>query len=964
MAQLEIFLFGMPKIRVDGTAFTKLASRKARALLFYLALTEQQHARQTLAGLFWGEMSEANARRNLRVTLTKLKAELGEFLLVRRRTLAINPEAAIWLDVAEFENCIAATEPTLEQLQCAAALYGGHFLDGFYLRDAPMFEDWIRPLQERYRQMAMETLYRLAVYHTQQKQYGTGIDYAGRLLTLEPWMEEAHRQMMLLQALSGQRSAALAQFDTCRAMLSDELGVDPTEATTSLYKQILNEDIGEDLTDTAVSFPTPTLETPFQSPPQSPHFVGRLMLIGELSAVLKSAKSQQIHALVGMGGIGKSTVAVQLTHLLRSSFADGVLWAQAATAEPMAILESWAQAYGYDFTRIGDVESMAAAFRSTLTDKSVLIVLDDVRSMARIRPLLPNGNQNQVLITTRNQDLARSLNAQVWPLQELLPENGRLLLTSILGETRTGDEPEAATEICELLDNHPLAVEITAQRLKSRPRRRLTDMANRLRDEKQRLTLLAISDREVRASFAVSWQALDTSHRRVFALLGLFNGRSFTAEAIAHIAELDQYTIEDRLFALTALSLIREEGKTRYRQHPLLADFAREQLEEDTGEGKRFATYYLNFAQQHQHNYDALRPEWANMTIAMEIAYTQKLSQNVIDFAYALQDAWSARGRFIQARQGYNLASKSAQKIQDNAALANISLLWGKACVEQNDYEEATKLLQNSLSIYEHLQEKSSIANVLYQFARIALDQNQYEEAKEILQRCQNYYEEVSDQSGVAASKYQQARIFYSYGPNYRKSEKLAKEALIIQETNGDKYQIIPTLRLLMLIARQKEEFDLALTYGIKAHNFSEEIEDQGEIATSLYYLTTIYRFKGEYSQALSLADNSLALLKNIGNRRIEAMVKHQKGLIFSSLNEHSQALTHIQESYSIYKYLNDVLGQTYALRDIGDLYLKGSQPDKAQSTWFTAEQIGRNIAHKKLYESVVERLKQVAKPG
>ena len=89
-----------------------------------------------------------------------------------------------------------------------------------------MFEDWVRPLQERYRQMVMEALYRLSVYHTQQKQYNTGIDYTSRLLTLEPWMEEAHRQMMLLQALGGQRSAAIAQYELCRTTLAEELGVE------------------------------------------------------------------------------------------------------------------------------------------------------------------------------------------------------------------------------------------------------------------------------------------------------------------------------------------------------------------------------------------------------------------------------------------------------------------------------------------------------------------------------------------------------------------------------------------------------------------------------------------------------------------------------------------------------------------------------------------------------------------
>ncbi|MCP5097375.1 MAG: hypothetical protein GY943_17660, partial [Chloroflexi bacterium] len=366
MSQLELTLLGMPQIHIDGQPVNGLASRKAHALLIYLAYTKKPHTRQALAGLFWGEMTEESARRNLRVTLTKLRPILGDFLLIQRRSLAINTNSQIWLDINEFESCLQPTEPSLQQLHRAANLYKGHFLDQFNLRDAPMFEDWIRPLQERYRQMAMKALYMLTVYHTEQKQYRTGIDFAGRLLTLEPWMEEAHRQMMLLQTLSGQRSAALAQYETCRNILEEELGVEPSEATQLLYEGILNEEITEDLAESAIISTEKNVVPPFQAPAELPYFVGRTQQKQEISDQLINATQPQIQALVGMGGVGKSALAIQIAHALQDKFPDGVLWANVAASEPMAILESWAHLYGYDFTRIADVESMAASFRGVL----------------------------------------------------------------------------------------------------------------------------------------------------------------------------------------------------------------------------------------------------------------------------------------------------------------------------------------------------------------------------------------------------------------------------------------------------------------------------------------------------------------------------------------------------------------------------------------------------------------------
>jgi predicted ATPase len=575
------------------------------------------------------------------------------------------------VDVIEFEACLAGPNPTVTQLERAAALYRGAFLDDFYLRDAPLFEDWMRPLQERYRQMAMKAIYSLVIHHKEHRQYSTAINFTNRLLALEPWMEEAYRQLMFLFAVSGQRTLALAQYELCQKLLWEELGVEPSAETEALYEQIRDGAILPE-PQSAPSTPSPAIVVkPIQIPAVVDHFVGRSAIIKSIVTELSADERNSIQALIGMGGVGKSTLAVQVARAVQEEFPDGILWANVSSSEPMAVLEGWAAAYGYDFTRIADLESTAAAFRGVLAEKRVLIVLDDVVGEAKIRPLLPGGNRCRVLITTRNQDLAQALNAQVWPVNELSPDNGRLLLSSILGEARVAAEPVAADTICSLLQNLPLAVEITAQRLKSRPRRLLKDMAQRLRDETQRLSLLEISDQAVRASFQVSWDALDTERRRVFALIGLFNGRFFTADAMAHIAEMKRFPVEDRLFDLINLSLLRAEGERLYYQHPLLADFAREKLGEDLAVGNgRFSTYYLNFAQQNQNNFDTIRTEWDNLKAGLKITYNSQKWPEVIGYAQAIRDFCFRQGRFSRARQAYQMAYEAALTLEDTANAA------------------------------------------------------------------------------------------------------------------------------------------------------------------------------------------------------------------------------------------------------------------------------------------------------
>ncbi len=948
MKKLKISILGKPIIEQNGQPLPSLVARKSRALLCYLAYTGQPHSRQALSGLLWSEMSEEKARRNLRVGLTRMKDDLEEYLIIQRRTLAFNKERPYWLDVSEFESILRQKELSIDDLKKATSLYRGPFLDDFDLRDAPLFEEWVRLQQEHYRQMAMDGLYRLSALQTEARLFSEGIDTLNRLLKLEPWMEEAHRQLMLLLAVSGQRSAALSQYETCAALLSEELGVDPSAETIALYQKIRAEEL-DDLLPHLTVIPSPAprpLPPPFQVPAEVPHFVGRAQQKRAIVAALKAEAVTAVQAIVGMGGVGKSALAAQIAAQLQGHFNDGVLWANAANSEPMSVLESWAQLYGYDFSRVSDVDSMAAAFRGALADKRVLLVLDDVTSAARIRPLLPSGPHCRVLLTMRDLDLARSLNAQVWPLHELSLDNGRLLLTRILGEERVQAEPDAATSICETLRNLPLAVEITAQRLKSRPRRKLADMVQRLQDEKERLSLLTISDREVRASFAISWETLDARLRRVFALLGLFGGGSFTGEVVAHLAELDPYLAEDLLYALVALSLLSEDGQTRYRQHPLLADFAREQLGEDVGEVYgRFATYYLQFAQQNQHNYDALRPEWDNLMAAMEAAHTHQLWQTVIDFADALHDAWFARGRFTQARQGYLWVSLAAKEQNNDVAHSNSLRQWGLACLEQRDFNEATEYFLQSNQLYEEANDLASLAQNHCDLARIAIEQSDYERAKEHIISSRSLRESLDDTVGMADVLHVEARMHYFRG-NYEETIRLGTQSLSILEEHGKQEKAIRTLSLLATTYTVIKDLDLAESYAKQALQLSEHVGDKGDQAVIFSALGNIARLQQQLEIAQQFTEKSLRLLENVGDLGSQAMVLYQLGRIHLKQEQFELALQKGLRSMELCNLAQFSLQLGWTLTHLAECFERMNQFSLAQEKWQEARELAQSLKH------------------
>ncbi|HET9495412.1 MAG TPA: AAA family ATPase [Chloroflexia bacterium] len=249
MPTLSISLLGPPQITVDGVAVS-VDTRKAIALLAYLAATKQPHTRDALAGLLWPEYDQTHARATLRRTLSALnKALAGDWLEVARDAVRLRAGTDVYLDVDRFgalldlcrthghapaEVCRDCIEPLTE----AAALYRADFLSGFGLKDSWDFDDWQHLQAESLRRDLAGALDRLSHAHAALQDYDAAVPYARRWLSLDRLHEPAHRRLMQLYAWAGQRSAALQQYRDCVYVLEKELGVAPLEATTQLYEAI------------------------------------------------------------------------------------------------------------------------------------------------------------------------------------------------------------------------------------------------------------------------------------------------------------------------------------------------------------------------------------------------------------------------------------------------------------------------------------------------------------------------------------------------------------------------------------------------------------------------------------------------------------------------------------------------------------------------------------------------------
>ncbi|MEM7134613.1 MAG: tetratricopeptide repeat protein [Chloroflexota bacterium] len=977
---IRISLFGHPQILIDDTPQEKLLGySRLSALISYLAITGTSHTRRAIALLFWPDLDSPQALRNLRVELHRLGNQfaLGHLISTTRTEASLNQSGELWIDVTFFQRAVDDPHATFIQLEEAVTLYRGGLLADFTLPDAPDFDDWLRIEQQNFQVAYEHLLLRLTRLCLAEERYDQGVHWGYQLLNLDLYQEEVYLLLMEMLARTDQRVKALELYELCDVRLNQELGVDLSPEIHKMAEQIELGTIGPNL---SLRIHPSSQETstdilaPFQAPEPPPHFAGRIEEVNQLSVQLQSDGDARIVALVGMGGIGKSTLAAKLAHALFGFFTGGVLWAYVGNSDPFDILGAWAQALGRDFSSITDVDNRAAALRNLVHGKRILLVLDDVRSAARARLLLPHNPAGATLLTSQDHDTAGALQAQIFPLQPLKRQSTLQLMSHLLGERRIASERKAAEEIGELLQDLPLAIEIAAQRLVARPHL-LQRQARQLQQVQNRLNL-SVSDVAVRTSITVSWDTLDRIHQRIFALLGLFQGRSFTAPAISHIAQLDDiYKIEDYLFNLAVLSLLTIEEK-RYRQHGLLADFAQEKLEEIFGfqrqllqnfrlleettdasgdVRKRYISYYLSFAQRHQTDRMAIRSEWKNILAAMTMADKQKMWRQVLDYTLILDTIWLQEGRYAEAEDGYRRACVAAAQLEESHTLAHFLRKQAIASLEQAKDAQAAILLERSLNICRQIGDPKEEAEALYYLGRLAVEQKEFAQGQVWLEACRTILHSIDDQAKLAHTYYIEADGPY-YEGDYEKAKQLGEKALEIHLAQEDYLGCIQCLGLLADCATKQAQYAIAEGHCEKALAFCAQIDDQVELPVILYTYGEVMRLQREYATAVEHLQQALKILTRMGDKRTKARTLHRLGRVELDRNEIDQAIQAVNESYQINQELRNEWNQILDLDFRATIHEIENEREAARNCWHKAWVLCNQFEYHPLKEQLGER--------
>jgi tetratricopeptide (TPR) repeat protein len=679
---------------------------------------------------------------------------------------------------------------------------------------------------------------------------------------------------------------------------------------------------------------------PAQLPPDIAEFIGRG---AELAALREQAAravgwaggTVVISAIDGKPGIGKSALAVHLAHQLVPDFPDGQLYVnlRGAEAQPLTalqVLEHFLRALGVPAEEIPtDLDGAVARYRTLLASRRVLILLDNAADAGQVRPLLPASPTCVVLVTSRMQ-LSALEGANAFTLELLSEDDAIELLGNLAGRARVDGDRDTAALIVHRCGLLPLAVRIAGARLRARPGWTLAYLANRLIDERRRLSELEVGDLAVRASFALSYHGLPPAAARLFCLLSLLDVDDLTGEVAAAMAQTDVAAAEQSLERLVDAQLLESPTPGRYRFHDLLRLFAGERAQEQEPLQARDAAirralgWFLATVKRAAHllqparlqdeddghdvgvngpgsqvfatRQDALswlEVERPNLVAAVRQAATQTPPTVACELAEALHRFFDLRKHWTDWQAVHEVALHAAERAGDQAHQAKALVGLGLVFHQLRRFDQSVACSQQSLAICRELGDREGESRALNILGRAHREMGRLDQAISYLE-----------------------------------------ESLAISRDLGSQQSEAQSLNTLGSVYWELRRFDDAVACLDQSLTISKESGDRHGQGRTLTRLGGVYRELGRLDQASTCLEQALAISREIGDAHGEAWTLYHLGRTVLHLDRVEDAVASFQQSRAIFRQIGFRYGEGYALRGLGSAFTAAHDEQAAQHAW------------------------------
>ncbi|HLW46283.1 MAG TPA: tetratricopeptide repeat protein [bacterium] len=940
-AELRTWLLGGFRVRVGSREIDPAAwrLRKAKSLVKLLALTSghRLHREQVMESL-WPHLDPAAASNNLRKTLHIVRrtlegggaGESGRFCRVHDDVISLAAPGAAWIDVDAFTAAAAEARRRGDagSYEAALELYAGDLLP------EDQYEEWSGGRRDALHQESLSLLADLAAIYESEHNEARAIEILQALVSRDTGREDAHRSLMRLYALSGQRQQALRQYQILKDSLRREFDAEPDEASRRLYEDVQAGRFShaEPHGPRAVrARPDVRATGRTNLPLQLTSFVGRAREVAELCNTMVDARQL---TLTGAGGVGKTRLALEVASRLLQDFPEGVWLTDLSVLADAALVPQAVAAV----VNVGEEtgRAVSAVLGEYFLAKHALLVLDNCEHVAAAsaqlaEQLLRRCPDLHVLATSREVlgmqgELVHRVGSLAVPdVRRPCPiaELGQFEAVRLFVDRAALSQPGfALTEqnaplvgrICAHLDGIPLAIELAAARLNALP---VDAIAARL-DNRFRLltggTRTALSRHQtLRAAMEWSYDLLAESERALLRRLSVFAG-GFTLEAAQALGATDQADEMDVLELLGRLvdkSMVQMEKPTaaaRYRFLETVREFVREKLV-DAGEAdaarRRHATFFLALAERAEPELrgpgqaswlDRLETEHDNLRVALEWSLSQDKDETGLRLAAALAGFWHGRGYLNEGREWLERAQRQGN--DTSAAFANVLVGAARLAFAQDDFERAVALLERAVPLARSRDPETLMLSLAW-LGHALWHRDDRTRAIALCEESHALCRSAGAGWAAAVTLAEIATVVLHEGEPER-AIRLLEESLALYRKAGDSAGIAQCLHQLGVQATNQGDYARAASLMQEALELQRQLGRKPAVAASLVRLGRIALQRGQYEDAIALLEAGTALTDELGKTWDAPYRKAGLGLAVLATGDVTRAAGLFEESLAV----------------------------------------------------------------
>jgi DNA-binding SARP family transcriptional activator/Tfp pilus assembly protein PilF len=732
-----------------------------------------------------------------------------------------------------------------------------------------------------------------------------------------PLREALRSQLMLALYRCDRMAEALQVYRDTRCTMIEELGIEPGERLQELERAILTSDPALDPPSAQVTARAARERAPSLLPADIADFTGREEQVSRIAQHLVGTGEQvrravPVLAVVGKGGVGKTTLAVHAAHAIADQFPDGQLFADlhgagAHPVSPMRVLERFIRAFGVVGAQIPEgADERAEMYRNLIADRRILVVLDDAASESQVLPLLPGSATAGVIISSRSRltGIAGVLRIEV---DVLAADKSVDLLARIAGVARVREQSAAAAAVAAHCGHLPLALRIAGARLAARPHWSVQQLAERLSNEANRLDELRHGEMGIRPSILLTYEGASKQARKLFRRLAVLDMRVFSGWLGAALLDQPLAVAEDLLDDLVNAQLIEVAGSgvgldSQYRFHDLIRVFARERLAAEDPVAERRA---------------ALERALGGLLYLSEAARSSYYGG---DYARLRSSAlrWALPGRLVEALADDPLAWYDRERaalvagVRQAAQAGFVELCWSLASsavplfesrAYLDDWRETHDI---ALEAVRKAHDVRGEAVMLYHLGSLHTTQLRFDQAFDELATAARLFAEVRDDQGIAHATFHLASIDRLTGRLDDAADRY-QQAVAVFRTSGD---------------------DVAT-------------------ASVLHGLAQVQLERSEPAEAMQLLSEALRLCQATRYARLEAQVLHRLGEAYLQTGEPGRAAETFERVLAITDEIGDPIGASYALQGLGVAHTRQGHYDQARGALRRAAQLADGVGER-----------------